>query len=81
MKLFIDTAEVDEIREAASWGILDGCTTNPSLVARSGRRFEEVVVEICELVDGPVSAEVVSTDTAGMVEKFERRYGKTATPK
>ncbi|MEE8312439.1 MAG: fructose-6-phosphate aldolase [Candidatus Binatia bacterium] len=72
MKLFIDTAEVDEIREAASWGILDGCTTNPSLVARSGRRFEEVVVEICELVDGPVSAEVVSTDTAGMVEEGRR---------
>jgi transaldolase len=62
MKLFIDTAEVDEIREAASWGILDGCTTNPSLVAKSGRRFEEVVVEICELVRGPVSAEALHPD-------------------
>jgi transaldolase len=72
MKLFIDTAEIDEIREAASWGILDGCTTNPSLVAKSGRRFEEVIVEICELVGGPVSAEVVSTDTAGMVEEGRR---------
>ena len=72
MKLFIDTAEVDEIRQAVSWGILDGCTTNPSLVAKSGRRFEEVVVEICELVNGPVSAEVVSTDADGMVEEGRR---------
>jgi transaldolase len=67
MKLFIDTAEVDEIREASSWGILDGCTTNPSLVAKSGRRFEEVVVEICDIVQGPVSAEVVSTEAEAMV--------------
>jgi len=72
MKLFIDTAEVEEIKEAASWGILDGCTTNPSLVAKSGRRFEEVVVEICELVRGPVSAEVVSTEATGMIEEGRR---------
>ena len=72
MKLFIDTAEVEEIREAASWGILDGCTTNPSLVAKSGRKFEDVLVEICELVDGPVSAEVVSTEATGMVEEGRR---------
>lgn len=72
MKLFIDTANVDEIREAASWGILDGVTTNPSLVAKTGRNFEEVVREICTIVDGPVNAEVVSTEAAGMVEEGQR---------
>lgn len=72
MKIFIDTAEVAEIREANSWGILDGVTTNPSLVAKSGRPFEDVVREICEIVDGPVSAEVVSLDAPGMVEEGER---------
>lgn len=72
MKLFIDSAEVEEIREAASWGILDGCTTNPSLIAKSGRRFEDVVVEICEIVGGPVSAEVISTEARGMVEEGRR---------
>src|SRR5262249_15312383 len=72
MKLFIDTADVAEIREAASWGILDGVTTNPSLVAKTGRDFETVLREICTLVDGPVSAEVVSTDAPGMVEEGER---------
>ena len=72
MKLFIDTAEVAEIREAHSWGVLDGVTTNPSLVAKSGRPHEDVLREICAIVDGPVSAEVVSTDAAGMVEEGER---------
>jgi transaldolase len=72
MKLFIDTADVGEIREAHSWGIVDGVTTNPSLVAKTGRDFEVVLREICSLVDGPVSAEVVSTDVAGMVEEGER---------
>ena len=72
MKLFIDTADVGEIREAASWGILDGVTTNPSLVAKTGRDFETVLREICAIVDGPVSAEVVSTDAPGMVEEGER---------
>ena len=66
MKFFIDTADVAEIREAQSMGLLDGVTTNPSLVARTGRRFEDVLAEICEIVDGPISAEVVSTDFAGM---------------
>ena len=69
MKLFIDTAEVDEIREAASWGILDGCTTNPSLIAREGRDFVETVHEICEIVQGPVSAEVVAQDAVGMLRE------------
>jgi transaldolase len=72
MKLFIDTANVDEIREAASWGILDGVTTNPSLVAKTGRDFEGVVREICTIVDGPVNAEVISTDAAGMIEEGQR---------
>jgi transaldolase len=72
MNLFIDTAEVTEIREAQSWGILDGVTTNPSLVAKTGRDFESVLREICSIVDGPISAEVVSTDAPGMVEEGER---------
>jgi len=72
MKLFIDTADVDEIRQAASWGILDGVTTNPSLVAKAGRDFESVVKEICSIVDGPVNAEVISTEAPGMLEEGER---------
>ncbi len=66
MKLFIDTANVAEISEAASWGILDGVTTNPSLVAREGRSYHELVAEICRIVPGPVSAEVIATDAEGM---------------
>jgi transaldolase len=72
MKIFIDSADVDEIREAASWGILDGCTTNPSLIAKSGRKFETVLAEICEIVDGPVSAEVISTHAPEMIEEGRR---------
>jgi transaldolase len=71
MKLFIDTANVAEIREAASWGIVDGVTTNPSLIAKEGRDFVEVVREICSIVDGPVSAEVVSQDAEGMLREAE----------
>jgi transaldolase len=66
LKLFIDTANIDEIRTAASWGILDGVTTNPTLVAREGRDYRNVVEEICGVVSGPVSAEVIATDTDGM---------------
>lgn len=72
MKLFIDTADVAEIREAHGWGILDGVTTNPSLVAKTGREFETVLHEICAIVDGPVSAEVVSTEASAMVEEGVR---------
>jgi transaldolase len=72
MKLFIDTADVREIREAASWGILDGVTTNPSLVAKTGRDFKSVIDEICSIVDGPINAEVISTDAPGMIEEGER---------
>jgi len=60
MKIFLDTAIVEEIREAASWGILDGVTTNPSLAARAERGFKGTILEICDIVDGPVSAETVS---------------------
>lgn len=67
MKIFLDTANVDEIREAMSWGVLDGVTTNPSLVAKEGRDFKSLLVEICSLVNGPVSAEVVATTTDEML--------------
>jgi transaldolase len=67
MKFFIDTADINEIKEAQSWGLLDGVTTNPSLIARTGRTFDEVIREIVQVVDGPISAEVVSTDHEGMV--------------
>ncbi len=73
MQLFLDTANVDEIREIASWGILSGVTTNPSLVAKEGRNFKEVIAEICEIVDGPISAEVISTDRNGMIEEAREK--------
>jgi transaldolase len=66
VKIFLDTANLDEIREAASLGVLDGVTTNPSLIAKENAEFKKRIVEICEIVQGPVSAEVVSTDTEGM---------------
>jgi transaldolase len=69
MKIFIDSADIGEIREANAWGIVDGVTTNPSLVAKTGRRFEEVLADICETVNGPISAEVVSTEADAMVEE------------
>jgi transaldolase len=69
MKFFVDTAVVDEIRTALSWGILDGVTTNPSLVAKTGRRWEDVKQEILGLVKGPVSLEVTRMDYAGMMEQ------------
>jgi transaldolase len=69
MKIFIDTANLDEIREAHAWGILDGVTTNPSLIAREGGDFIETIHEICNLVKGPVSAETVSQDAAGMIKE------------
>lgn len=69
MKIFLDTAIVDEIRAAAAWGVVDGVTTNPTLIAKSGRRFEEVIAEICAIVDGPISAEVTAEDAGGMVRE------------
>ena len=69
MKFFIDTADVKEIREAHSLGLVDGVTTNPSLIAKSGRKFEDVIKEIVSIVDGPISAEVVSLDHDGMIKE------------
>ena len=69
MKLFIDTAEVEHIKKAARMGIICGVTTNPTLIARSGRDFKEVVTEICGIVDGPISAEVISLQADGMVSE------------
>ncbi len=77
MKFFIDTADVNEIREAESLGILDGVTTNPTLVSRTGRPFKETIEEICSIVKGPVSAEVVSTDTESII-KEARELAKIA---
>jgi transaldolase len=72
MKIFADTADVNDIRRLASMGLVDGVTTNPSLVAKAGRDYAEVVKEICELVDGPISAEVIATDAKGMVDEGMR---------
>lgn len=69
MQFFIDTADINEIKDAASMGIIDGVTTNPSLVARTGRKFRDVLVEICDAVSGPVSAEVVSVDADEMMKE------------
>jgi transaldolase len=69
MKIFIDSADVAEIRDAAAMGVIDGVTTNPSLVAKVGRTLEDVIVEICEIVDGPISAEVLATDTDGILKE------------
>lgn len=69
MKFFLDTANIDEIREAASLGLLDGVTTNPSLVAKEGRDFHEVLREICSLVNGPISAEVTAEDHPTMMDQ------------
>ncbi|MBN8530255.1 MAG: fructose-6-phosphate aldolase [Alphaproteobacteria bacterium] len=72
MKFFVDTADVNEIRELAASGMLDGVTTNPTLVAKSGRDFLEVIAEICKIVPGPVSAEVVATEAAAMIAEGKK---------
>ena len=78
MKLFLDTADIDEIRTVAKWGVLDGVTTNPSLFARTtGKTYDEVLAEICTITDGPVSAEVVAEDVDGML-KEGRHFAKIA---
>lgn len=69
MKLFIDTANIDEIREINDWGVICGVTTNPSLIAKEGRDFKEVIHEITNIVDGPISAEVISLEVEGMVKE------------
>jgi len=69
VKIFLDTANIDEIREAASWGVLDGVTTNPTLVAKTGRKWSEVIQDIIALVDGPISLEVTTTQADEMVKQ------------
>ena len=74
MKFFVDTADVAEIRELAATGLLDGVTTNPSLVAKTGRDFKETIAEICAVVPGPVSAEVAALDAEGMIREIRQIY-------
>ena len=83
MKFFVDTADVAEIKDLAATGLLDGVTTNPSLVAKAGRDFKEIVAEICAVVPGPVSAEVAATDYDGMMREAEvlRKIAKNVTIK
>jgi len=72
MKIFLDTANLEEIRQGVEWGIVDGVTTNPTLIAKEGADFEKRIKEICELVQGPVSAEVISLNWEGMVEEARK---------
>lgn len=83
MKFFVDTAEVKDIQELNDLGLLDGVTTNPSLIAKSGRQFKDVIAEICSIVEGPVSAEVVSLDYDGMMREAAdlRKIAKNVTVK
>ncbi|MBZ9889117.1 fructose-6-phosphate aldolase [Mesorhizobium sp. M7A.F.Ca.US.001.01.1.1] len=78
MKFFVDTADISEIREFAAAGVLDGVTTNPSLVAKTGRPIRDVIKEICQTIEGPVSAEVTATNFDGMVAEGERLAGIAA---
>jgi transaldolase len=77
MKIFLDTAEIDEIRTAARWGVLDGVTTNPSLYAKVGGSYDEILAEICRITSGPVSAEVIADDVDGMLAEA-RHFAKIA---
>ncbi|MGA3030698.1 MAG: fructose-6-phosphate aldolase [Candidatus Limnocylindrales bacterium] len=77
MKIFLDTAEIEEIRTAARWGVLDGVTTNPSLYAKVGGSYDAILQEICKITPGPVSAEVISDDVAGMLDEG-RHFAKLA---
>ena len=77
MKIFVDTADLNEIKELASWGIIDGVTTNPTLVAKSGRSFNEIIEEIFKIVDGPISLEVVSEKADDMVKEAKDTCNKS----
>ena len=70
MKLYLDTGNVNEIREAASYGLLDGVTTNPSLISKEGREFKDLLLEICKIVDGPISAECGGSDCLDRISHF-----------
>ena len=78
MKIFIDTADLDEIKELASWGIIDGATTNPTLVKRSGRSFEEIINEIFKILDGPISLEVVSEKSEDMAKEAKNLVSRVS---
>ena len=78
MKLFLDTADIEEIRTAARWGVLDGVTTNPSLYAKVGGSYDEILAQVCKITPGPVSAEVIADDVDGMLE--EGRHFATIAP-
>ena len=78
MKIFLDTADIDEIRTAVKWGVIDGVTTNPSLYAKVGGSYDEILKEVCKITSGPVSAECVSDDVDGMLE--EGRHFATLAP-
>ncbi|MGH2380443.1 MAG: fructose-6-phosphate aldolase [Candidatus Limnocylindria bacterium] len=78
MKIFLDTAEIDEIHTAARWGVLDGVTTNPTLFAKVGGSYDEILTQICQITPGPVSAEVVAEDVDGMLREG-RRFAKLAS--
>jgi transaldolase len=78
MKIFLDTAEIEEIRTAARWGVLDGVTTNPSLYAKVGGSYDDILAEICKITSGPVSAEVIADDVEGML-KEGRHFAKIAS--
>ena len=69
MKIFLDTANLEELKKAAAWGIVDGVTTNPSLIAKEGIKIEEQIARICDIIDGDISAEVIGTEAAGMIEE------------
>ena len=75
MEFFIDTANLEEIKQASDYGLVDGVTTNPSLVAREGRDFIEMITEISNLIPGPVSAEVISLEAEGMIEEAQKLAG------
>src|SRR4026207_197789 len=77
MKIFLDTAEIEEIRTAARWGVLDGVTTNPTLFAKVGGSYDDVLKQICDITSGPVSAEVIAEDVKGMLEEG-RHFAKLA---
>lgn len=72
MKFFIDTADIEEIREINSWGVISGVTTNPSLIAKNGEIFEDIIEEITKIVDGDISAEVISTDLDGILREARK---------
>ena len=88
MKIFVDTANLDDIKELASWGVIDGVTTNPTLIAKSGRSFNEILKEIFQIINGPISLEVVSekademiNEAKKLVEKIPKKYQKNITIK